>query len=128
MRALSVEKCMLEGELKFHSLFENVKNNACKTTAYEMEESIFKQLLGIGLAAMQCYFAQKGTGDIGPVLDINGQLFEKENRLYKRDCFSIFGKFGVPRACYRLEDIPALCHWTHRRIFPKDVIRICCRI
>ncbi len=108
MRALSVEKCVLEGELKLQSLFENVKNNACKVTAYEMEESIFKQLLGIGLAAMQCYFGQKGTGDVGPALDVSGQLFEKENRLYKRDYFSIFGKFGVPRTCYRLEGYPGI--------------------
>lgn len=108
MKALSVENSMLKGELKLHSLFENVKNNASDMTAYAMEESIFKQLLGIGLAAMECYFAQKGTGDVGPTLDINGQPFEKENRLYKRDYFSIFGKFGVPRTCYRLEGYPGI--------------------
>ena len=53
---------------------------------------------------MKCYFAEKGTGDIGDELQLeNGKILKKETRIHVRNYFSIFGKIKVPRTCYRIE-------------------------
>ena len=55
---------------------------------------------------MKCYFASKGTGDIGAelVLD-NGAMLKKVSTLRGRDYFSVFGKIKVPRTYYRSEGV-----------------------
>ena len=104
MRAITAEECISEGKLELQNLFEFVENNAKGFKAYEMEKSIFEKILKLGLLSMQYYFTQKGTGDIGPELALNsGKSLKKESKLRERDYFSIFGKFKVPRTCYRLE-------------------------
>src|SRR5215207_10882010 len=77
--------------------------------AHEAETGIFKRLLPMGLAAMKLYFAQRGTGDVGPaVTRADGVLLPREQRLRERDYFSLFGKFAVPRTCYRTPGEPGL--------------------
>ena len=45
---------------------------------------------------MQYFFAEKGTGDVGPTLKLdNIKILEKESCLRGRDYYSIFGKFKV---------------------------------
>ena len=56
----SVEQSIIEGELEVKELFEYAQNNAAQFEAYEMERAIFARLMRIGLAAMKCYFAEKG--------------------------------------------------------------------
>ena len=104
MRAMSKEKCIADGKLGLQNLFEFVCKNAEFMQAYEMEQNILQFVLKIGFSAMEYYFAEKGTGDIGPELSLeNGTILKKENRLHGKDYFSIFGKLKVPRSCYRLE-------------------------
>ncbi len=104
MRAISKEKCISDGELGLQNLFEFVRNNAESMQAYEMEINIFRLTQIIAFSAMEYYFAEKGTGDIGPELKLeNGTILKKEGRLHGRQYFSIFGKLNVPRSCYRLE-------------------------
>ena len=104
MRAISAEKCISEGKLELQRVFEFVENNATEYKAYEMEKSIFEKILKIGLIAMQYYFSQKGTGDVGPEIKLESdEILKKESQLKPRDYFSIFGKFKVPRSSYRLE-------------------------
>ena len=104
MRAISNEKCISEGKLELQNLFEFVNQNAESMQSYEMEKNIFQLALKIALSGMKYYFAQKGTGDIGPELKLdNDVILKRESRLHGRDYFSIFGKFKVPRTCYRLE-------------------------
>jgi hypothetical protein len=104
MRAISAEKSISEGKLELQSLFEFVRNNAKEFKAYEMEKHILQKVLKIGLIAMQYFFSQKGTGDVGPELKLdNDRILKKEAGLRERHYFSIFGKFKVPRTCYRLE-------------------------
>jgi len=44
----------------------------------------------------------KGTGDIGDVLELEGgTTLKKKKMLLWKNYFSVFGKFGVPRTCYR---------------------------
>jgi hypothetical protein len=87
--------------------------NAGKLEAHQAEQGIFKRLLPIGLAAMQLYFAQRGTGDVGPAITrADGAVLPREQTLRGRDYFSLFGKFAVPRTCYRMPGAPG--------IFPLD--------
>ncbi len=104
MPAYSIEATLCEGQAEVNELFEFVKNNAEAMDAYQMEQTIFSRIMKIGLAAMKGYFAQKGTGDIGDVLELeDGTILNKEKRLNWKNYFSVFGKFGVPRTCYRME-------------------------
>ncbi len=104
MRAISAEKCITEGKLELQRLFEFVENNATEFKAYEMEKGIFKKILKIGLIAIQYYFSEKGTGDVGPEIKLDSdKILKKDSGLRPRDYFSIFGKLKVPRSSYRLE-------------------------
>ena len=71
MRAISNEKCISEGKLELQNLFEFVNQNAESMQSYEMEKNIFQLALKIALSGMKYYFAQKGTGDIGPELNFD---------------------------------------------------------
>ncbi len=102
MSPYSIEEMLLEGQMEVKELFEFVKNSAGAMDAYSMEQNIFDRVMGIGLTAMKGYFAEKGTGDIGDVLELEGgTTLKKETRLLSKNYFSVFGKFGVPRTCYR---------------------------
>jgi len=106
MSAYTIEEMLLEGQVEIDELFEFVKNNAEAMDAYGMEQAIFSRIMGIGLAAMKGYFAKKGTGDIGDVLELeDGTTLKKEKRLLWKNYFSVFGKFGVPRTCYRTDGV-----------------------
>ena len=106
MSPYSIEQSVLEGQLEVNQLFEFIMNNAEAMDAYSMEQAIFARVMGIGLTAMKGYFAQKGTGDVGDVLKIeDGTTLNKEKRLLWKNYFSVFGKFGVPRTCYRINGL-----------------------
>src|SRR5499426_1937387 len=113
MEALDVETSIAEGGQALQALLTFVRENAGQLAAHEAEKGIFKRLLPIGLAVMKLYFAQRGTGDVGPaVTRADGVLLPREQKLRGRDYFSIFGKFKVARTCYRAPAEPG--------IFPLD--------
>jgi hypothetical protein len=113
MDALDVETSIAEGEQALQALLTFAREAAGKLEAHEAEKGIFKRLLPIGLAAMKLYFAQRGTGDVGPVVTrADGVLLPREQQLRGRDYFSLFGKFAVVRTCYRTPGEPG--------IFPLD--------
>ena len=62
---------------------------------------------------MKLYFAQRGTGDVGPAITrADNVRLPREQTLRGRDYFSLFGKFAVARSCYRTlgsRDLPAGC-------------------
>ena len=68
MDALDVETSIAEGEQALQALLQFAREDAGKLEAHEAEKGIFKRLLPIGLAAMKLYFAQRGTGDVGPAV------------------------------------------------------------
>ena len=89
------------------------RESAGTLEAHEAEKGIFKRLLPMGLAAMKLYFAQRGTGDVGPAITrADGVILPREQTLRGRDYFSLFGKFAVARTCYRTPGEPG--------IFPLD--------
>lgn len=113
MQAFSVEQSILEGEHAVKELFQFVQEQAEESDAYQMESTIFEKLRKIGLAAMKCYFAAKGTGDVGPELSLaDGTVLKRESGFRGRDYFSVFGKLKVPRTCYRAVG--------HRGLMPLD--------
>jgi len=101
MEAFSVEESILDGENIFKELLDFVMENSEEMDSYEIETGIFSKLMKIGLAAMKCYFAQKGTGDKGEELFLeDGTKLKRQNTLRGRDYFSVFGKLKVPRTYY----------------------------
>jgi hypothetical protein len=81
--------------------------------ASDAERTIFRMMMPVALAAMKLFFAEKGTGDVGPAIeDADGSMLERESRLRGRQYFSVFGKIVVPRSCYRADGRPG--------IFPLD--------
>lgn len=96
------EASIAEGKRAVQNLFAFVQEHAKELEAHEAEKGIFKLLMPIGLAAMKAFFAQRGTGDLGPTLvREDGLVLDRQTKLGQRDYFSIFGKFDVPRTCYR---------------------------
>lgn len=104
MQAFTAEESILEGEKEVKEPFGFVRKNAADLEAYKMEQAIFSRVMQIGLAAMKCYFAEKGTGDVGNELILeDGNVLKKEDRFRGWDYFSCFGKLKVPRTYYRLK-------------------------
>ena len=102
MDALEVETSIAEGEQALEALLKCAREHAGTLEAHAAEKGIFKRLLPIGLAAMKLYFAQRGTGDMGPAITrADGVLLTRETTLRGRDYFSLFGTFAVARTCYR---------------------------
>jgi hypothetical protein len=102
MEALEVETSIAEGEQALQALLKFAREHAGTLEAPAAEKGIFKRLLPIGLAAMKLYFAQRGTGEMGPALTrADGVLLTRETTLRGRDYCSLVGKFAVPRTCYR---------------------------
>src|SRR2546430_8213905 len=113
MDALEVEASIAEGEQALQALIMFARETAGTLEAHEAEKGIFKRLLPIGLAAMKLYFAQRGTGDVGPASTRAGNVrLPREQTLRGRDSCSLFGTFAVARSCYRTLGEPG--------IFPLD--------
>jgi hypothetical protein len=113
LEALDVEMSIAEGEQALQALITFAREHAGKLEAHEAEKGLFKRLLPMGLAAMKRYFAQRGTGDVGPAITrADGVLLTREKPLRGRDDFSLFGKFAVARPCDRTAGAPG--------IFPLD--------
>lgn len=106
MPAYSMEESLLEGHAEVKELFEFVEDNATSMDAYTMEQNIFFKILAIGLLAMKGYFAEKGTGNVGASLELeDGSVLKRQKSTSDRNYFSVFGKFSVPRTCYRADGV-----------------------
>lgn len=66
MEAFDIEASIAEGEQALQALVSFVRETAGQLQAHEVEKGIFKRLMPLGLAAMRVYFAERGTGDVGP--------------------------------------------------------------
>ena len=108
MKALSIEQTILEGEYELKELFKYVIDHAEEFKAYDMEKAIFSRLMQIGQVAIRSYFAQKGTGDVGKELELEGVVLKRSGGLCECDYFSVFGKVRVPRTCYRTEGVSGI--------------------
>src|ERR1700757_3408561 len=109
MDALDVEMSIAEGEQALQARLQFAREHAGTLEAHETEKGIFKRLLPIGLAARKRYFAQRGTGDVGPaVTRADGVCLPREQTLRGRDYCSLFGTFKVARTCDRTPRAPGI--------------------
>jgi hypothetical protein len=107
MDALDVETSIAEGEQALQARIMFARETAGTLEAHEAEKGLFRRLLPRGLAAMKRYFAQRGTGDMGPAgRQADGVFLPREQQLRGRDDFSRFGTFAVLRTCYRTPGEP----------------------
>ena len=110
MEALDVEISLAEGEQALQALITCARERAGTLEAHEAEQGIFSRLLPMGLAAMQRYFAQRGTGEVGPAItQADGGVLPREPKLRRRDYCSRFGTFAVARTCDRTPGEPGIC-------------------
>jgi len=101
MQPYSMEQSILDCDNEVKELFQHLQKNSERLDAYQMEKDIFSYAMGIGRIAMQGYFAQKGPGDVGDILELkDGTKLKRQNQLSSRKYFSIFGKFDVFRTYY----------------------------
>jgi hypothetical protein len=68
MDALDVESRIAAGEQALQALITCVRERAGKLEAHEAEQGLFTRRRPMGLAAMQRYVAQRGTGEGGPAI------------------------------------------------------------
>lgn len=102
MGAFDVEASIREGEDALQALLSFVQEQAGQLEAHDVEQGIFKRLMPLGLAAVRLYFAERGTGKVGPAVEReDGGVLKQEGQLWERTYFSLFGKLAVPRTCCR---------------------------
>ena len=112
MEALEVETSIAEGEQALQALLQFARERGGTLEAHEAEKGIFKRLLPIGLAAMQLYFAQRGTGDVGPAITrADGSLGTGAETARTGLLLALWQVRGGP-------DVLPRCRGT--RIFPLD--------
>ena len=86
----------------------------------QVEETIFRQLLAMGLSLLQAFVALSGDGDMGPTLTLPGdqpgdppQVLPRLDTLRSRPYLSIFGEITIARVCYgddRVDAAPLDAH------------------
>jgi hypothetical protein len=109
MDVLDVETSSAAGEQALQALRQCARESAGTLEAHAAETGIFTRRLPMGLAAMKLYFAQRGTGDIGPAIArADGVILPREQTLRGRDDCSRFGTFAVPRTCDRMPGEPGI--------------------
>jgi hypothetical protein len=107
MDALDVESRIAAGEQALQALITCVRERAGKLEAHEAEQGLFTRRRPMGLAAMQRYVAQRGTGEGGPAITrADGGIQPREPQLRRRAYGSRFGTCAVARTCDRTPGAP----------------------
>jgi hypothetical protein len=96
----SIENCIGSCKDKFNQMLSEVLN-AKDQEAHQVEASIFKRLMELGLLLLTVFFANQNQGDYGEtVTTVKG--VGKRGRVSGRAYFSIFGKLKVYRYLYHI--------------------------
>lgn len=110
MDGLEVETSLAAGEQALQRRRKFVRARAGTRAAHDAEQGLCKRLGPLGLAAMQRYFAPRGTGALGAaVTRADGLVLPREAPLRARDSCSRFGTCAVPRPCARTPGEPGSC-------------------
>lgn len=109
MSPYTMEQSLQQGKLELKALFQYVDDNAEDLDLYQIETGIKEHLNKLGMAAVRCYFAKKGTGDVCDTLQLeDGTVLKKQSQLCERTLFTSFGKIKIPRTCYQAKGGPAI--------------------
>lgn len=69
--------------------------------AHEVEEGLFRRVLGLGRQMLGEFFERQGTGDLGEqILTPDGEVLFRQPELHEREYTTIFGKFTLWRIVY----------------------------
>jgi hypothetical protein len=110
MDAREVETRIAAGEQALQARLTCAREAAGKLEAHAAEQGLFTRLLPMGMAAMQWYVAQRGTGAVGPVVTrADGVLRPREQPRRGRDDCSLCGTCAVVRPCDRTPGEPGIC-------------------
>lgn len=97
-----VERKLSSCRTHFDKMLMNI-TQAKPQSADEIERSIFKDLMALGLELLALFFSLQRSGDYGETADTNhGQA--KRLRVSERSYFSIFGKLRFARYLYQVGD------------------------
>lgn len=93
-----------------HLLAGAVENNV---SAHEVEQGLWKHMLGFGRQALQVFFTECGPGDEGETVKLDDERTVKRlPKLHTRRYLTVFGEFSLPRFVYgsregqKIEHIP----------------------
>ena len=121
MEAFSIEATVAKGQDHMNELFNYVQSHAKADESYPIEKHILTILMKIGLSAMECYFATKGTGDVGADLQLkNGTTLKRQSGFCNKTYFSIFGKIKIPRTSYWKKDEEMIMPLDAQANIPKN--------
>jgi hypothetical protein len=100
VRLSDIENCISSCKDKFNEMLSEVLE-AKNQEAHQVEASIFKRLMELGLLLLTVFFANQNQGDYGEtVTTVKG--VGKRGRVSGRAYFSIFGKLKVYRYLYHI--------------------------
>jgi hypothetical protein len=99
----------------FWSLVEQIQHAAdTQQPIHQVEQTLFRSLLGIGHRLLQAFLDRAGTGDVGPTLTLAGeapsdpdQELPRLDPPHRRPYLSIFGEIPIARTCYGRDRIEA---------------------
>jgi hypothetical protein len=106
----------LDGSLTiFWTLVERLRAAADQQQPiHQVEETIFRDLLKMGLSLLQAFVALSGDGDVGPTLIVPGdrpsdppQVLPRLDQTRSRPYLSIFGDLTIARVCYGQDRVEA---------------------
>ena len=97
VQASKVEEAVFNCQKKFNGILDEVLSST--NDVHEVEMSIFKSLLKLGLLLLTLYFTKFNNGNYGKTVEtVDGEAIrgDKSERTY----FSIFGKICINRHLY----------------------------
>jgi len=97
---LSIESCIGSCKDKFNQMLSEVLK-AKDQEAHQVEASIFKRLMELGLLLLTLFFANQNQGDYGETVT-TAKGIGKRGIVSGRSYFSIFGKLKVYRYLYHI--------------------------
>jgi len=92
----------------FWTLVERLRDAADhQRPIHQVEETIFRDLLTMGLSLLRAFLTSSGDGDVGPTLVLPGETPSEPSRVLprldaprSRPYLSIFGEVTIERTCY----------------------------
>ena len=101
MQIVSKEQEILKTRMKFEALISMLEETGERRFDLgQIEESLWKGLLGLGHGLLQAFLAGRGTGDLGPAVDFQGRTLKRLSQLHPRRYVSVFGDLAIQRTVY----------------------------
>jgi hypothetical protein len=107
-----MEAKILEAREEFNGILEFVLTEATGSEIHEVEREMFRRLLRLGRSLLEVFLRSVGTGEKGPVIELQDGSILRYRREKVRQYLSVFGKVAINRAYYLGDD--------GKGVFPLD--------